>query len=162
MTNSIVSHTDLTWCFTLLICGALLISIHLFLGQKFSSLRKIKMCYLRLEFLFTMDFFPYPIKGYWLSYWKVKAAQLYLTLCDPMDYIYSLWNFTGQNTGVGSLFLLQGIFSTQGSNPQSPALQADSLPAEPQGKPFHIEGLTKILNCLGLTKVIHCLGFISN
>jgi len=30
--------------------------------------------------------------------------------CDPMDY-------TGQNTGVGSLSLLQGIFPTQGSNP---------------------------------------------
>ena len=30
---------------------------------------------------------------------------------------YSPWNFSGQNTGVGSLSLLQGIFSTQGSNP---------------------------------------------
>ena len=40
-----------------------------------------------------------------------------------------------QNTGVGSLSLLQGIFPTQGSNPGLPALQVDSLPAEPQGKP---------------------------
>ena len=31
--------------------------------------------------------------------------------------LYSPWNFPGQNTGVGSLSLLQGIFSTQGSNP---------------------------------------------
>ena len=38
-------------------------------------------------------------------------------------------------TGVGSLSLLQGIFPTQESNPGLPALQADSLPAEPQGKP---------------------------
>ena len=30
---------------------------------------------------------------------------------------YSLWNSPGQNTGVGSLSLLQGIFPTQGSNP---------------------------------------------
>ena len=30
-------------------------------------------------------------------------------------------------------FLLQGIFPTQGSNPRSPALQADSLPSEPPG-----------------------------
>ena len=29
---------------------------------------------------------------------------------------YSPWNFPGQNTGVGSLSLLQGIFPTQGSN----------------------------------------------
>jgi len=27
------------------------------------------------------------------------------------------WNSPGQNTGVGSLSLLQGIFLTQGSNP---------------------------------------------
>ena len=31
--------------------------------------------------------------------------------------LYSKWNSPGQNTGVGSLFLLQGIFPTQGSNP---------------------------------------------
>ena len=39
------------------------------------------------------------------------------------------------NTGVGCHALLQGIFPTQGSNPRSPALQADSLPSEPAGKP---------------------------
>ena len=32
-------------------------------------------------------------------------------------YIYSPWNSPGQNTGVGSLSLLQGIFPNQGSNP---------------------------------------------
>ena len=30
--------------------------------------------------------------------------------------LYSPWNSLGQNTGAGSLFLLQGIFPTQGSN----------------------------------------------
>ena len=30
--------------------------------------------------------------------------------------LYSQWNSPGQNTGVGSLSLLQGIFPTQGSN----------------------------------------------
>ena len=53
--------------------------------------------------------------------------------------LYSPWNSSGQNTGVGSPSLLQGIFSTQGSNPgikpRSPVFQADSLPAEPQGSP---------------------------
>ena len=34
--------------------------------------------------------------------------------------LYSPWNFPGQNTGVGSLSLLQGIFPTQGSNPGPP------------------------------------------
>ena len=89
--------------------------------------------------------------------------------------LYSPWNSPGQNAGVGSLSLLQGIFLTQGSNPGlpdcrrflyqlsqkgsptilewvdypfsvplpnpgikpgSPALQADSLPAELPGKPI--------------------------
>ena len=40
----------------------------------------------------------------------VKISQLCPTLCDPMD-------CPGQNTGVGSLSLLQGIFPTKGSNP---------------------------------------------
>ena len=31
--------------------------------------------------------------------------------------LYSPWDSPGQNTGVGSLSLLQGIFPTQGSNP---------------------------------------------
>ena len=31
--------------------------------------------------------------------------------------LYSPWNSPGQNTGAGSLSLLQGIFPTQGSNP---------------------------------------------
>ena len=45
-------------------------------------------------------------------------------------------NSLGQNTGVGSLSLLQGIFPTQGLNPGHPhSLRADSLPAEPQGRP---------------------------
>ena len=37
-------------------------------------------------------------------------------------------------TGVSSLSLLQGIFPTQESTNQSPALQTDSLPAELPGK----------------------------
>ena len=50
--------------------------------------------------------------------------------------LYSPWNSPGQNTGMGSLSLLQGIFATQGSNPGlTHSLQVDSLPAEPQGKP---------------------------
>ena len=46
---------------------------------------------------------------------KVRVAQLCLIL-RPHG-LYSPWNSPGQNTGVGSLSLLQGIFSTQGLNP---------------------------------------------
>ena len=41
---------------------------------------------------------------------KVKVIHSYLTLYRP-------WNSPGQNTGVGRLSLLQGIFLTQGANP---------------------------------------------
>ena len=34
--------------------------------------------------------------------------------------LYSPWNSPGQNTGIDSLSLLQGIFPTQGSNPGLP------------------------------------------
>ena len=34
--------------------------------------------------------------------------------------LHSTWNSPGQNTGMGSLSLLQGIFPTQGSNPGLP------------------------------------------
>ena len=51
---------------------------------------------------------------------KLKVAHSCLTLCDPMDWLCSPWNSLGQNTGVGSLSLLQGIFPTQGSNPGLP------------------------------------------
>ena len=44
-------------------------------------------------------------------------------------------NSPGQNTGVGSLSLLQRIFPTQGSNPGLPHCGQILLPAEPQGKP---------------------------
>ena len=68
----------------------------------------------------------------WLFVWSVKVAQSCPTLYDHMD---CPWNSPGKNTGMGSLSLFQGIFPTQGLNPGSPTLQADSLPAEPQGKP---------------------------
>ena len=64
---------------------------------------------------------------------KVKVTQWCPTLW-PRG-LYSQWNSPGQNTGVGSHSLLQGMFPTQGLKPRSPALQADSLPAEPPGKP---------------------------
>ena len=63
---------------------------------------------------------------------KVKVIQLCPTLCDP-----SPWNSPGQNTGVGSLS--SGDLPNPGIKPRSPALQADSLPAKPQGKPKNTE-----------------------
>ena len=50
----------------------------------------------------------------------VLVARLCRTLCNPMDCSSARflcpWDSLGKNTGVGCPFLLQGIFSTQGSN----------------------------------------------
>ena len=48
-----------------------------------------------------------------IAWVKLKVAQSCPTLCSP-------WNSPGQNTGVGSLSLLQGIFPTQRLNPGLP------------------------------------------
>ena len=46
----------------------------------------------------------------------MKVTQSCSIRCDPLDYRQSM-EFSGQNTGVGSLSLLQGIFPIQGWNP---------------------------------------------
>ena len=56
----------------------------------------------------------------WYMKVKMKVAQSCPTLCDPVDYTLH---------GI-----LQGS-PNQGIKLGSPALQEDSLPAEPQGKP---------------------------
>ena len=43
------------------------------------------------------------------------------------------WNSPGQNPGLGSLSLLQGIFPNPGIKPRSHIFLADSLLAEPPG-----------------------------
>ena len=53
--------------------------------------------------------------------------------------LYSPWNSPGQNTGVGSLSLLQGIFSTQGSNPGLPHCRQILYQLSYQGSPRRLE-----------------------
>ena len=57
-----------------------------------------------------------------LPQWFVKWSESRSVVFDPLwsHGLYSPWNSPGQNTGVGSLSLLQGIFPTQGSNPGLP------------------------------------------
>ena len=55
-----------------------------------------------------------------MMHWKakMKVAESCLTLWTHGQ--YSPWNSPGQNTGGGSLSLLQGIFPAQGLNPALP------------------------------------------
>ena len=62
-----------------------------------------------------------------------RESESCSAMSDPLrpQGLYSPWDSLGQNTGVSSLSLLQGIFSRPGIEPRSPSLQEDSLPAEP-------------------------------
>ena len=53
--------------------------------------------------------------------------------------LYSPWNSPGQNTGVGSLSLLQGIFPTQGSNPGLPHCRRILYQLSHEGSPRILE-----------------------
>ena len=63
----------------------------------------------------------------------MKLAQSCLTVCNPMDYTVH---------GIPQAKILEwvavpspGDLPNPGIEPRSPALQVNSLPAEPQGKP---------------------------
>ena len=81
---------------------------------------------------------------------QVLASQSCLTLCDPVNYslpgpsvhgILQAMEFSRH--GVGCHSLLWGDLPDPGIEPESPALQADSLPSEPPGKPnmFYLEAV---------------------
>ena len=53
--------------------------------------------------------------------------------------LYSPWNSSAQNTGVGSLFLLQQIFPTQGSKPGLPHCRQIPYQLSHQGSPRILE-----------------------
>ena len=57
----------------------------------------------------------------WTNIW-FYGSEICSVVSDPLQphELYSPWNSPGQNTGVCSLSLLQGIFPTQGLNPGLP------------------------------------------
>ena len=61
--------------------------------------------------------FPYILFiAYWISFLMVSESRSIVSDSLQLHGLYSPWNFPGQNTGMGNLSLLQGIFPTQGSN----------------------------------------------
>ena len=67
---------------------------------------------------------------------KVQVTQLWPTFCDPMAYI--VHGILQARILEWVAFPFSGDLPNPGIEPRSPALQADSLPAEPQGKPTNI------------------------
>ena len=71
---------------------------------------------------------------------KVKSlscVRLFATLwAVACTRILHPWDFLGKSTGVGCHFLLQGIFSTQGSNPGLPHCRQKLYHLSHQGSPW--------------------------
>ena len=63
---------------------------------------------------------------------KVNTAQSCPTLCNPMD--YTVHGILQPEYWSGQPFPSSGYLPNPGMEPRSPALQADSLPAEPPRK----------------------------
>ena len=91
------------------------------------------------------------MRSYWGLYRKWKLLSNVQLFATPWT-IYSPWNSPG--------FRTQGL--NPGIEPKSPALQVDSLPAEPQGKPKNTGvGSLSLLQGIFLTResnrgLLHC------
>ena len=72
------------------------------------------------------------------SKWKWKLLSSIRLFMTPWT-LYSPWNSPGQNTGVSSLSLLQGIFLTQGSNPGLPHCRQILYQLSHKGSPRILE-----------------------
>ena len=63
----------------------------------------------------------------------MKITQSYSTLCDPMD--YTVHESLQARILEWLAFPFSRDLANTGIKPRSPALQVDSFPAEPRGKP---------------------------
>ena len=83
----------------------------------------------------------------------MKAAQLLLTLFNPMDYIAHEILQARILEWIAIPFSRAGDLPNPGIEPRSPALQVDSLLAEPPGKPKNTGvGSLFLLQCIFLTQ----------
>ena len=67
---------------------------------------------------------------------KVKVAQSCPTLFDPMD--YTVHEILQARILEWVAFPFSRVLPNPEIEPRSPTSQADSLPAEPPGKPIHM------------------------
>ena len=89
---------------------------------------------------------------------KLKVAQLCLTVCDPKQSM----EFSRLEYWSGQPFPSPGDIPNPGIDPRSPTWEADSLPAEPPGKPKNTGmGSLSFLQWIFLTQkqnrhLLHC------
>ena len=84
----------------------------------------IEICsiYLKCPFCFRSSYLVASILPKLLCFYNhLSESESHAVVSDSLRprRLYSPWNSSGQNTGVGSLPFLKGIFPTHGSNPHS-------------------------------------------
>ena len=75
--------------------------------------------------------------------------------------LYNSWNSPGQNIGVGSLFLLQEIFPTEGWNPRLTHCRQIHYQLSHKGSPRILEWVSSLLQQIFMTQesnqsLLHC------
>ena len=80
----------------------------------------------------SLGYIPETNTTFWIDYEKWKLPSCIRHFVTP-------WNYPGQNTGVGSLSLLQRIFPTQRSNPGLPHCRQILYQLSHKGNPRILE-----------------------
>ena len=85
------------------------------------------------------------LKVTWNAKWKWSKSHSVMSDSLQPHGLHIPWNFPGQNTGVGSLSLLQGIFPIQGSNPGLPHCKQILYQLSHKGSPMQCNGMQRTL-----------------
>ena len=88
--------------------------------------RQVLLCWGKSNFSDILPWFSL------IKFWVLLPESEKCKLLSCVQLFATPWNSPGQNTGVGSVSLLQGIFPTQGSHPGLPHCRQL---LQPQGKP---------------------------
>ena len=114
----------------------------------------IKYIYIYIYNFSLPDWFLFPDQGLnlnplqWKRWvlipgkWSGSESSSVVSDCDPMDWLYCPWNYPLQYWN-GLPFPSPGYLPNPGIEPRSPTLQADSLPAKLQGKPWTSRELSR-------------------
>ena len=83
-----------------------------------SSMKFVTTVLNETKILRNENVYTFSLKFYFTFNWKLKKKKSGSVMSNSFQAheLYSPWDSPGQNSGVGSLSLLQGIFLTQRSN----------------------------------------------
>ena len=94
------------------------------------------------------------IAGRFYTIWATSESENRSVVSNSLrpHGLYNPWKSPSQNTGVGSLFLLQGIFPTQESNPSPPHCRQILYQLSHKGSPREARSLSLHERILKLLK----------